>query len=108
MVDHPRLAVGPRRLAVHAGTGGTTGRAAFGEVGGVAPQPLTVILREGGGSSTPRLLGSIATALEYWIARSSAQLRTRRATTVVGVDARFAAARSDPSRPVQELQRVNR
>jgi predicted AAA+ superfamily ATPase len=33
MVDHPRLAFGPRGLAVHAGTGGTAGRAAFGEVG---------------------------------------------------------------------------
>src|SRR5207302_8793441 len=33
MVDHARLAFGPRGLAVHAGTGGTAGRAAFGEVG---------------------------------------------------------------------------
>jgi len=28
-----------------------------------------VTLREIGGSSTPRLLGSIATALEYWVTR---------------------------------------
>src|SRR5215207_10255425 len=32
MVDHPWLALGPRRLAVHAGTGGTAGREACGEV----------------------------------------------------------------------------
>ena len=37
--------------------------------------------RECGGSSTPRLLGSITAALKYWIIRSSAQLRTRRVTT---------------------------
>jgi hypothetical protein len=75
-----------RGLAVHAGTGGTAGRKAIGEVGAVASLPLIVVPREGGGPSTPRLHGSIASALEYWIARSSAQLRTRRATTVVLVD----------------------
>src|SRR5271169_6371334 len=34
MVDHARLALGPRRLAVHAGAGGTAGRADQGEVVG--------------------------------------------------------------------------
>src|SRR6187402_3944462 len=37
MVDHPWLALGPRRLAVHAGTGGTAGREACGEVGVAFP-----------------------------------------------------------------------
>jgi hypothetical protein len=32
---------------------------------------MVVILRESGGSSTPRPFGSIAAALEYWVARSS-------------------------------------
>ncbi|QOZ26121.1 hypothetical protein XH93_22865 [Bradyrhizobium sp. CCBAU 51753] len=32
MVDHPRLALRPRRLAVHPGIGGTAGRAAEREV----------------------------------------------------------------------------
>ncbi len=30
---------------------------------------MTVVPREGGGSSTPRLIDSTETALEYWIAR---------------------------------------
>jgi hypothetical protein len=33
--------------------------------------PTTVMLRESGASSTPRLLDSIRSALEYWFARSS-------------------------------------
>jgi hypothetical protein len=34
-----------------------------------SPIAAAVILREGGGSSTPRLHGSITNASEYWIAR---------------------------------------
>src|SRR3979490_2018603 len=41
----------------------------FVAVSGRRPIRIAVILREGGVSSTPRLRGSIATALEYWIAR---------------------------------------
>src|SRR5258705_8056321 len=37
--------------------------------------------REGGASSTPRLLASLLLPLEYWVTRPSAQLRTRRVTT---------------------------
>src|SRR5437879_5877438 len=39
--------------------------------------------REGGASSTPRLFRIPLPSLEYWIARPSAQLRTRRAMTAV-------------------------
>jgi len=37
MVDHPRLPFGARRLAVHAGTGGSARCEAGGEVGVSAP-----------------------------------------------------------------------
>ncbi|WP_164933912.1 hypothetical protein [Bradyrhizobium guangzhouense] len=40
-----------------------------------------VIPRESVESSTPRHLDSVTAAAEYWIARPSAQLRTRRAMT---------------------------
>jgi len=44
---------------------------------------VVVIPREGGESSTPRPLRMTVLPLEYWIARPSAQLRTRRAMTAV-------------------------
>jgi len=45
-------------------------------------QPHTaVILRAGGGSSTPRPIGPVIGACGYWVTRPSAQLRTRRVTT---------------------------
>jgi hypothetical protein len=48
---------------------------------------LAVIPREGGESSTPRPIDSATTVSEYWIARPSAQLYTKRAMTVECVEA---------------------
>jgi hypothetical protein len=48
----------------------------------IASQHLTVVCREGGGSSTPGLSGQSLTSLEYRVTRPSAQLRTRRVTTI--------------------------
>src|SRR5690349_14779398 len=81
MVDHPRLALGSRRLAVHAGAG----RTARGAAGGEVVQRTTQIRsspRACGGSSTPRLPGQTSS----------------RAMTVCG----------RALRAVEELQRVNR
>ena len=75
MVDDARLALGPRRLAVHAGTGGTAGCAADGEVvryARTACQSSTVVLRESGGPSTPRPRGSIR---RLWDTGSPASVR---------------------------------
>src|ERR1700750_3360037 len=54
MVDHSRLPLGPRRLAVHARIGGTARRQADREV---MPLSATVIPRAGGESSTPPPIG---------------------------------------------------
>ena len=66
MVDHARLALGPRRLAVHAGIGGTAGREAEREVDRRA-YPRGRMRRARGDPRTPRLHGQCAASLEYWI-----------------------------------------
>src|ERR1700694_2547692 len=51
--------------------------------------PLLVIPRESGVSSTPRLLGSIAGAAEYWITAGACHLAGRRPDRVAGDDSRM-------------------
>ena len=67
MVDHPRLAIGPRRLAVHAGTGGTARACGCGEVGRDAVRRATArsVNRDGRDQAAchriaERILGSFA------------------------------------------------
>ena len=62
-----------------------------------------VIPREGGVSSTPRLLGSIASSLEYWITRPSARLRTRRVVTMSWLYSRLIAVTSLPAALIRAM-----
>src|SRR5438445_8791408 len=96
MVDHPRLALGPRRLAVHAGTGGTAGREANGEV---RRQKSSSPRKRG--CSTPRLHGSVAgvSGILAWGV-------VKPAMTAGIVDTTYFAR--ELSRAVEELKRVNR
>src|SRR6202030_1068494 len=59
--------------------GGSGVYAAFAFASWIPHHTQLVILRESGGSSTPRPLDQSPASLEYWVARSS------RAMTVVGV-----------------------
>ena len=71
MVDHPRLALGPRRLAVHAGTGGTAGREAGGEVGVASTELQRRHARE---AAIPGIR-VFAASVEYWTPDAPGQAR---------------------------------
>ena len=78
MVDHARLALGPRRLAVHAGTGGTAGRAAQAGLILIRPVRRARCDRASGMISSP----SSATAAS--MAQASLTLVAKAACSIIG------------------------